>query len=108
MKTAFIIPLAATSALLSLAQEPAQKKTVPIIPKIYVTGEVHWPQALDYDKDYTLFSAIGSAGGYSEFGRLPVYLIRYGAATRHDLKLISLGKEKDPPLLPWDVVHVGN
>lgn len=108
MKTALLLVLAVLAAPRSFSQEAAPKKVAPLVPKIYVTGEVRVPQALDYNKDFTLGSAIGSAGGCSDFGRLPVYLIRYGAATRHDLTLISRGKEKDPPLLPWDVVHVGN
>lgn len=108
MKTVLLLTLAALSVPLSFLQEAAQKKVAAPIPKIWVTGNVRAPQAFDYKKEYTLMSVIGLTGGTSDFGAGIAYLIRDGAGTKCNVRLISHGRAKDPELLPWDFVHVMN
>ena len=108
MKIIFLLTLAVLFCPPSFSQEAAPKEVAAPAPKIYVTGGVKIPQSFACHKEYTLMTVIGLAGGTSDFGRTTAYLIRYGAGTKYDLGLISRGREKDPELLPWDVVHVGN
>ena len=108
MKIILLLTLAVLSVPFSFSQEAAPKEIAAPIPKIYVTGGVRIPQSFDCKKEFTLMSVIGLAGGTSDFGRTIAWLIRYGAGTKYDVGRISRGREKDPELLPWDVVHVMN
>ena len=108
MKIILLLTLAVLWAPLSRSQEAVPKGKAALAEKVYVAGDVRVPQAFDYKKGCTLLSAIGMAGGTSDFGRTTAYLIRYGAGTKYDVGLIARGREKDPELLPWDVVHVMN
>ena len=108
MKIILLLTLAVLWAPLSRSQEAVPKGKAALVGKVYVTGNVRAPASFDYKKGCTLLSAIGMAGGTSDFGRTTAYLIRYGAGTKYDVGLIARGREKDPELQPWDVVHVMN
>ena len=103
-----LLSLTGLSVPFSFSQEAARKEIAAPIARIYVTGGVRAARSFDSKKEYTLMSVIGLAGGTSDFGRTIAYLIRYGAGTKYEVGRISRGREKDPELLPWDVVHVMN
>ncbi len=78
---------------------PNQPEQLPK-PRVIVIAD-RGPQAFPYQKDLTLMKAIGAAGGYTEFAKRPIFLIRSGQP-----KKVDLIKDKDIPLEAWDIVIV--
>ena len=63
---------------------------------------------IPYSQDMTVTKAIIAAGGYSDFGKTSVFLVRCGEVTGVDMRAIFAGEQdKDVPLKPWDVIVIG-
>ena len=114
MKPLLFLALLATAALAFADEFPAKvaKALAPAAKElpdsVVVIGAVRSPQTIRYHADIKLSEALGAAGGVSEFGPSPIYVIRNGA-TKH--KTITKRIHKDPKteditLLPWDIVCV--
>jgi hypothetical protein len=84
----------------ALAGTPPQERVI-------VTGQGRVTE-ISYSSDLTATRAIIRAGGYSDFGGTPIYLIRCGESTHLDMKAIFRGElDKDPRLQPWDIISIG-
>ena len=85
-----------------------------VLPKYYVTveGEVNRPNRYVIEGELTVTGAISTAGGLTRFGSNDVKVRRVDPQTGKtqvlevDLKSVRKGKQKDPALLPNDVVTV--
>jgi protein involved in polysaccharide export with SLBB domain len=75
---------------------------------VSVSGGVRAPQRLIWTADMTLTSAVGNAGGVSDFGNPnKIILIREGKRLGpYSLKELGKDPSRDPKLLPGDQVNV--
>ncbi len=96
----FLVVLACTST--------AVASTVPE-ERVFVCGDRLAPIEIRYSSDLTASKAIIAAGGYGDFNRIPIYLVRGAQVTMLDMRVVvELGqREKDVPLKPWDVIVIG-
>ena len=73
----------------------------------YVRGEVKKPGRFQLTSDgVSILQAIASAGGYTEYAKRSVILIRNGKSYPISTKELDRHPEKDWPLLPGDVLTV--
>jgi protein involved in polysaccharide export with SLBB domain len=62
-----------------------------------------------YSDGLTASKAIIAAGGYSDYARTPIYLIRCARSTRLDMDAVIRGeREQDTLLQPWDIIAIGS
>jgi len=92
--------LVATASLTLGAAQPAERVIV-------VGDRTPRPTEIPYSAGLTVLKAIAAAGGYSDFGRTPIFLIRSGRVTRLDMQAVIERADKDTQLRPWDVIVVG-
>jgi protein involved in polysaccharide export with SLBB domain len=86
---------------------PATKAGPP--ESIILIGEIRSPGIIAYSKDLTLVTTILNAGGFADWGSIPIYLIRNGAVISHpNIRRILEDAKTDIPLKPWDIISVGN
>jgi protein involved in polysaccharide export with SLBB domain len=78
--------------------------------RIIVVGDrAHGTREIPYSAGLTASKAIIAAGGYSDFSRTPIFLVRCGQLTRLDMRaILERGEhDKDVQLKPWDVIVIG-
>ena len=76
--------------------------------RILVLGSRTQISQIAYSQDMTVTKAIIAAGGYSDFGKTTIFLVRCGEVTRVDMRAIFAGEgDKDVPLKPWDAIVIG-
>ena len=101
-------PLVAACALFSVT---ALAGAVPEpVDRIIVVGDrARSATEIPFVSGMTASKAIIAAGGYSDFSRTPIYLIRCGKLTALDMRAaIERGeREKDVLLKPWDIIVIG-
>jgi protein involved in polysaccharide export with SLBB domain len=91
----------ATASFTLGAPEPAERVIV-------VGDRTHGPTEIPYSAGLTVSKAVIAAGGYADFSRTPISLIRCGQVTRVDLQAVVSGEsDKDFQLKPWDIIVVG-
>jgi hypothetical protein len=62
-----------------------------------------------YSDGLTASKAMIAAGGYSDYARTPIYLIRCARSTRLDVDAVIRGeREQDTLLQPWDIIAIGS
>ena len=79
-------------------------------PRVIVVGDRgHGTTEVPYSDGLTASKAIIAAGGYSDFGQTPIYLVRCAQLTRLDVRaVIERGeRDKDVMLRPWDIIVIG-
>jgi len=85
MKTVIAISMLAMLPIFA-AEKPSDKPNNQTPAVVTVGGQVRRPGPVPYDKSLTLYAAIQSAGGATEFGSMRrVKVIHDGKATTHDL-----------------------
>ena len=64
---------------------------------------------IPYSTGLTASKAIITAGGYSDFSRTPIFIVRCGQLIRVDMRaFLERGQQnQDMQLRPWDVIVVG-
>jgi protein involved in polysaccharide export with SLBB domain len=90
------------TALAGAAPEP--------VDRVIVVGDrARSATEIPFASGMTASKAIIAAGGYSDFSRTPIYLVRCGKWTTLDMRAaIELGeREKDVQLKPWDIIVIG-
>ncbi|EDY16399.1 hypothetical protein CfE428DRAFT_6116 [Chthoniobacter flavus Ellin428] len=77
-------------------------------PKVEVSGDVFWPQRLNWSPDLTLALAIGNCSGAGPFSRgRGIRLLRDGRVIGiYNLAELQKDPSKDPKLRPGDQVIV--
>ena len=76
--------------------------------RVIVTGQGRITE-IPYSTGLTAVKAIIAAGGYSDFSRTPIHLIRCARSTRLDMDAILRGEpQSDVQLQPWDIITIGN
>jgi protein involved in polysaccharide export with SLBB domain len=110
---ALLIVVAVCCVAYLWGQTPLTAENAPPKPAqetVFVLGGVRQPTIVPYTPELTLGASIATAGGYSEFGQTPIFLIRDGA-----IFLKTTGKRMDTnprsddiPLKPKDVVYLGS
>ena len=93
-----------------VAGAPAEEVPRPSLEeRVIVVGDRSTvPCELKYSTDLTAVKAIIRSGGYGDFSRTPVYLVRAGVVTRLDTRAIERGEtDKDVALKPWDIIVIG-
>jgi protein involved in polysaccharide export with SLBB domain len=94
--------LLSVAALTSAAPQP--------VDRVIVVGDrARTTTEIPFSNGMTASKAIIAAGGYSDFSRTPIYLIRCGKPTALDMRAaLELGeREKDVQLRPWDIIVIG-
>lgn len=75
--------------------------------RVIVTGRGRLVE-IQYSSDLTVSKILIRAGGLSDFGQTPVFLIRSGRATRIKMNALLRGdRGEDPQLRPWDIIAIG-
>jgi protein involved in polysaccharide export with SLBB domain len=90
------------TALAGAAPEPVER--------IIVVGDrARSAMEIPFTSGMTASKAIIAAGGYGDFSRTPIYLVRCGKLTALDMRAaVELGeREKDVQLKPWDIIVIG-
>ena len=104
-----------TSRIASLSDDvfsqPAQSGDaieIPAAPKVSVTGKVAQPGTVTLHSDFSLLSAVYSAGGPAKEGDISkIEVVHNGVQHRYDLTQLSKGiKADNPTLTDGDVVFV--
>jgi protein involved in polysaccharide export with SLBB domain len=87
---------------------PGDVITVPTAPRVTVTGLVEKPGVVTLPNDFTLLSALASAGGYNKFGDLrKVQVLHAGVKTQYDIVALAHGDaSQNPALHDGDTVFV--
>jgi protein involved in polysaccharide export with SLBB domain len=76
--------------------------------RVIVTGRGRLTE-IPYSTGLTVSKAIIAAGGYSDFSRTAIHLIRCARSTRLDMDAILRGeRQSDVQLQPWDIITIGN
>jgi len=74
----------------------------------YVRGEVERPGKFIITGETTLSQAVATAGDFTDYSnRREIIIRRNGRSTTYDMNKIDKGEQKDPYVLPGDVVVVG-
>ena len=109
MKKSLSLLISFVFGLSTLPVFAAESPRVPEPPPqfIIVGNGVRSPGSYAYFPNVTIKSAVQTGGGFSEFARSRIYLIRDGKSIAMvDYKEINRNPEKDLPLKPWDIVYV--
>ncbi len=77
-----------------------------LAPEFFVTGAVSKRGSFPFRDGITLWQAIVAAGDVTDFAGRRVQLIRGGITETYDIRRIKSGREKDPLLMPGDIVEV--
>jgi protein involved in polysaccharide export with SLBB domain len=77
--------------------------------RVLVVGQSARATEIPYSSTLTASKAIIAAGGYGDFSRTPIYLVRGAVITKVDLEaaLIRGERGKEIALRPWDIIVVG-
>jgi protein involved in polysaccharide export with SLBB domain len=77
--------------------------------RVLVVGSRARVTEIPYSKDLTVTKAIIAAGGYGDFSRTSIFLVRCSDVTQLDMRAIleSGQRDKDVPLKPWDTIVIG-
>jgi hypothetical protein len=76
---------------------------------IFVGDRARGAMQIPFTSGMTASKAIIAAGGYGNFSRTPIYLVRCGKLTALDMRAaVELGeRERDVQLRPWDIIVIG-
>lgn len=82
--------------------------TIPTAPRVTVAGLVAKPGVVSLQNDFTLLSAISTAGGLNKFADIKkVQVLRNGVATKYDIVALTHGDvSQNPTLQDGDTVFV--
>jgi protein involved in polysaccharide export with SLBB domain len=97
-----VCALLCVTALTGAAPEP--------VDRVIVVGDrARSTTEVPFSSGMTASKAIIAAGGYGDFSRTPIYLVRCGEWTALDMRAaLELGeREKDVQLKPWDIIVIG-
>jgi hypothetical protein len=102
-------PLIALVALFGLGLASAVAAPEPDARVIIVGDRAQATIEVPYSDGLTASKAIIAAGGYGDFARTPIYLIRCGEISKIDMHaFLDRGEhDKDIPLKPWDIIAIG-
>ena len=74
----------------------------------YVRGEVERPGKFVITGETTLSQAVATAGDFTDFSdKRDIIIRRNGRSYKYDMNKIDKGQQKDPYILPGDIVVVG-
>ncbi|NQT94741.1 MAG: polysaccharide biosynthesis/export family protein [Lentisphaerae bacterium] len=73
----------------------------------YVRGEVKREGRYSFVSEITLLQALAAAGGYTDYARSTVKVIRDDHTLTFNVRRIERRKEKDPMVEPGDIIVVG-